>query len=106
MKNWKNNYYTVTETVHKCKYCNETIPEGSQVRTVNPRHEPRFWVCTECDTLLQQLFKAYESRENTAFGDDGGWMANDEYFKDLFGKFASRCEDKSVIEQLEKEFNL
>ena len=103
MKPWKNNYYTTTNQAHDCRYCGERIPAGSEVRTVNPRNEPRFWVCSECDSLLRQIANGLDERNHIAFGDDGAWLVNDEYLDKAFCTFAVRCTDETVVQQLEDD---
>lgn len=101
MKNYKNNYYTKTRDAHYCKYCDEFIPAGSEVRTINPRFEPRYWVCNECDSLIKDIIKTKGQRESTAFGDEGAVMAYDDFLGELLEKFENRCVDGDIYEKIE-----
>ena len=100
MKQWKNNYYTVTNQEHPCRYCRERIPAGSEVRTVNPKNEPRFWVCAECDGLLRDIANTISDQERVAFDDEGAWLANNDYLGKILNNFAERCKDDKIVDQL------
>ena len=101
MKNYKNNSYVMVKTTHHCKYCKELIPIGSEVRTINPRFEDRYWVCNECDSLLKKIIDAKQKRECTAFGDEGGYLANDNYLHKVVCDFLDRCKDDKVAKDIE-----
>lgn len=101
MKNYKNNYYTTTRTDHRCKYCNEFIPKGSEVRTINPKFEGRFWVCSTCDSLIQDIINTVNRRNAVAFDDEGGYMAESDYLSSLYEDLDSRCIDSDLMEQID-----
>ena len=102
MRHYKNNYVCRTKAPHQCNYCKETIPAGSNVRTINPKYEDRYWVCNECNDLIVSIIDAKRRRDNTAFDDDGGWLANNDYLGKLVDEFASCCKNDRAIQDIDE----
>ena len=101
MKNYKNNYYTTTRSNHYCKYCDGFIPKGSEVRTINPKYEGRFWVCSDCDSLIKNIISTINRSHALPFDDEGGYMAETDYLAELMDEAYNRFTDRDIIEQLE-----
>lgn len=98
----KNNCYVKTKGIHFCKYCNSIIANGSRVKTINPKHGNRFWVCKECDSELQEIIRAVSERNSLAFGDDGGYLAISDYIAEVADNFLDRCTDEEMCNKVEK----
>ena len=98
--NYKNNTIVRVKTSHDCKYCGGIIPKGNTARTVNPKRQPRYWICNNCNNLITRIKGIKHDINNAAFGDEGGYLALQDYMAEVVGEFESRCIDEDIISNL------
>lgn len=79
-------------SMRTCCHCLKTMTIGTECLTINPKRGSRRWMCDTCVQAILDLQRARSVLASTAFGDEGGYMANAEwvsecesYFEELRG---------------------
>ena len=101
------NTVVVTRKPHKCEYCEEIIPAGTKVRTVNHRAYGRLrtnkrqWICNTCEIAVMNIGRIRANLLKTSFGDEGGYRATAESLSAQICDFMERCKNEEINAQLE-----
>lgn len=81
----KNFTFVKIRSARICSHCLQTQSAGTECLTINPKKSSRRWYCCNCVQLVLNIEQARVALNSVAFGDEGGYMAFDEWL--------SECED-------------
>ena len=70
-----------------CEHCGEGIATGVECVTVNRKYKGRRWYCLKCVDLALQISEVKAQKDAVAFGDEGMWLALDDYQAKLESEF-------------------
>ena len=82
-----------------CHYCGNVITTGTECLTVNKKLEPRYWVCGDCADKITNYREAKATLNDVAFGDEGGYMANQDYLAEC----ERECENIGYFDDIDMD---
>ena len=70
-----------------CEHCSKQLTVGTECLSINPRFKERIWSCDDCVQKRLNLSNARIFKASIAFGDEGGYMAAQEWEDEAIAAF-------------------
>lgn len=78
-KNTRNYKFVKIRSLRACHHCGKLLTPGTECLTINNRTNHRRWQCEDCVIAKLNVVNARAFKASIAFGDEGGYMAAQEW---------------------------